>query len=103
MAKASLGKLSDFPAGSIKQVKVEGHDDVAVANVNGEIYAIGGKCNHRGGHLGKGKMDGKIVTCPLHGARWDVTTGKLAEFAVKLPDEPTYKVAVEGEEVFIEI
>jgi len=33
-------------------------------------------CLHRGGPLGEGALEGKIVTCPWHGWQYDVTTGK---------------------------
>jgi nitrite reductase/ring-hydroxylating ferredoxin subunit len=45
---------------------------------------------------------GKIVTCPLHGSQWDVTSGSLVWFMRPLPNEPVYKVVVEGGEVFVE-
>ena len=103
MTKLKIAKLSQLPVGSMKQVKVEGKDDVAVANVNGKIYAMRGICNHEGGPLGEGEFDGKIVTCPWHGSKWDITTGKLVEFPIELDPEPTYKVTVEGDDIYIEI
>jgi nitrite reductase/ring-hydroxylating ferredoxin subunit len=45
----------------------------------------------------------KIVTCPWHGSQWDVTNGNLVWFQRPLPNEPVYKVLVEGDEVFVEI
>ena len=52
--------------------------DVAVFNVNGTICAIEDSCPHAGGSLGMGKLDGTIVTCPVHGMKFDVTTGCFA-------------------------
>jgi 3-phenylpropionate/trans-cinnamate dioxygenase ferredoxin component len=52
--------------------------DIAVFNVNGTICAIGGTCPHAGGSLGLGKLDGSTVTCPVHGMKFDVTTGCFA-------------------------
>ena len=98
-----MAKFSDYPAGTIKQVKVEGKDDVAIANVDGKIYAMRAKCNHMGGPLGKGKLDGKIVTCPWHGSKWDVTNGHMVEFRTELDAEPTYKVTVKGDDIFIDL
>jgi nitrite reductase/ring-hydroxylating ferredoxin subunit len=62
-----------------------------------------GLCHHQGGPLAEGELEGNIITCPWHGAKWDVTTGKLSEFAIELDDEPTYKVVEEGDELFIEV
>jgi nitrite reductase/ring-hydroxylating ferredoxin subunit len=52
--------------------------DVAVFNVDGTICVIGDTCPHAGGSLGLGKLDGRIVTCPVHGMKFDVTTGCFA-------------------------
>ena len=61
-----------------------------------------GVCNHRGGPLGKGKLEGSVITCPWHGSKWDIKTGKLVEFSVELPDEPTYKTSIVGDDIFVE-
>jgi nitrite reductase/ring-hydroxylating ferredoxin subunit len=68
--------------------------DIAVFNVNGTICAIADTCPHAGGSLGLGKLDGAIVTCPVHGMKFDVTTGCFAgtphfgvtSFSVKVED-----------------
>ena len=52
--------------------------DIAVFNVDGTICAIGDTCPHAGGSLGMGKLDGTIVTCPVHGMKFDVATGCFA-------------------------
>ena len=103
MGVVKVTKLSELPVGVIKQFKVKGIDDIAVANVGGKIYAMRGKCNHLGGPLGEGKLEGKIVTCPWHGAKFDITTGKFVEFHAKLKDEQTYKVIVDGDDISIDI
>jgi nitrite reductase/ring-hydroxylating ferredoxin subunit len=48
---------------------------VAIYYVDGTMHAIDGTCAHRGGALGEGERVGDVVTCPWHGARFDVTTG----------------------------
>ena len=102
MVMVKVAKLSELPPGTLKQVKVEGRDDVAIANVSGRVYAMRGICNHRGGPLGKGKLDGSVITCPWHGSKWDIKTGKLVEFGIDLDSEPTYKTAITGDDVFVE-
>ena len=52
--------------------------EMAIFNVDGTICAISDTCPHAGGSLGMGKLDGKIVTCPVHGMKFDVTTGCFA-------------------------
>ncbi len=54
-----------------------GTQQVLLANINGKFYAIGNLCTHVGGPLDRGKLEGHEVQCPLHGSRFDVTTGQL--------------------------
>ena len=103
MGKVPVAKLSELKPGTMKQCKVEGQDDIVVANVEGTIYAMRGICNHAGGPLGEGTLEGACVTCPWHGSKWDLKTGKMLEFAMDLDPEPVYKVITEGDEIYIEI
>ena len=93
-------KVGELPAGSIRELQVEGKA-VAVANVAGKIYAINNTCLHRGGPLGQGMLEGKIVTCPWHGWQFDVTNGKVVQNPAAGVD--CYPVDVRGEDVFIDI
>lgn len=93
----------DLKPNSMKQLKVEGMDDIVLANVDGKFYAMRGICNHQEGPLGEGELEGKVVICPWHQSKWDITTGKLIEFPMELDDEPTYNVVVEAGKVYIEV
>jgi nitrite reductase (NADH) small subunit/3-phenylpropionate/trans-cinnamate dioxygenase ferredoxin subunit len=77
MALLRAARKDEIPAGSIREFQVDGKT-LAISNVGGKFYAINNTCLHRGGPLGQGELDGKIVTCPWHGWQYDVTTGKLA-------------------------
>lgn len=70
----TIAKITDIASGSGKTILVNGKD-IAVFNVNGSFYAIDGTCVHRGGPLGDGELQGKVVTCPWHRWTYDVTTG----------------------------
>jgi len=48
-----------------------------VCNIGGKFYAIQSACTHAGGPLDQGTLDGEILTCPIHRARFDVTTGQV--------------------------
>ena len=80
-----------------------GKDEILVVNVAGKFYAMHGLCNHQGGPLAEGGLEGNVVACPWHGAKWDVTTGKLVDFPLELENEPVYRLIIEGEELFLEI
>ena len=49
---------------------------IAVFDVDGTLYAIDDSCPHQGSSLGMGKLDGFVVTCPGHGLRFNVATGR---------------------------
>ncbi len=96
-----VAALGDVPSGTCRHVDV-GDEAVAVFNVNGTIYALNGTCTHRGGPLGEGELDGTIVTCPWHGAQFDVTSGHVvgppAAEGVR-----AYKVVVEGDDINVDV
>ncbi|MCX5976683.1 MAG: Rieske 2Fe-2S domain-containing protein [Coprothermobacterota bacterium] len=75
MSFIEVGQIDQIPVGSMKSTSVSGKQ-ILIANVDGEFYAINNTCTHAGGDLSKGKLEGKIVTCPRHGSKFDVTTGK---------------------------
>jgi len=84
-------RISDVPPGSALLV-----GDAAVFNVAGSFCATQGKCTHRQGPLSKGKLDGSTVTCPLHGAQFNVCTGAVLRGPAQDPLK-TYRVTVEAE------
>ncbi|HEY4681901.1 MAG TPA: Rieske 2Fe-2S domain-containing protein [Candidatus Acidoferrales bacterium] len=97
---ARAAKLVDLPPGTIREFQVDGKS-VALANVEGSIYAIDNTCLHRGGPLGVGMLEANVVTCPWHGWQYDVKTGQVAtNAALKVP---TYEVKIEGDSVLVEI
>lgn len=96
-----VATLSEIPPGPCLHVEVAGRE-VAIFNVEGAIYAMGGTCTHKGGPLGEGDLDGTVVTCPWHGAQFDVTTGQVVG-PPAAQNEPTYEVVVEGEGISVEV
>jgi len=99
MAFLRTAKKDEIPAGSIREFQVNGKT-IAVANVDGTFYAINNTCLHRGGPLGQGELEEKIVTCPWHGWQYDVTSGKVAmNPAIGVE---TYAVEVRGEDIFVD-
>jgi len=70
-----VANVDEIPVGTMKHVEVNDRE-IAIANVNGKFYAIDDRCGHASARLSSGGLRGNIVTCPLHGAQFDVTTGK---------------------------
>ncbi len=71
---------------------------IALYNLNGDFYAIEDVCTHDGGPLAEGEVEGCVVSCPRHGAQFDIITGKVLS-APALTDVPTFEVRVVGNEV----
>jgi 3-phenylpropionate/trans-cinnamate dioxygenase ferredoxin subunit len=108
MSFTEVGQVNEVPTGTMKSYSVGGKQ-ILIANVDGKLYAINSVCTHAGGELSKGKLEGKIVTCPRHGSKFDVTTGKcisgpkIAFFRLKAKDETAYEVKVEENRIKINV
>ena len=84
MAFVKAAKVSDIPPGRIRVVELE-EEDVALCNVDGEIYAVANMCTHDGGPLGDGYLLGDEIECPRHGARFNVRTGEVKTLPAIIP------------------
>ncbi|MGA2790456.1 MAG: Rieske 2Fe-2S domain-containing protein [Candidatus Bathyarchaeia archaeon] len=83
-----VANVDEIPLGTMKHVEVNDRE-IAIANVNGKFYAIDDRCGHASARLSSGGLRGNIVTCPLHGAQFDVTSGKKqseARLGGSIPD-----------------
>lgn len=74
MSWLKVAAAQSIPDGDYAQVEVDG-TTVAVFNVQGSFYAIEDTCTHDGGELAGGELDGDVVICPRHGARFCLRTG----------------------------
>lgn len=71
----AVAKATELAPGEMKRVLV-GRRRVLLANVEGSFYALEDNCGHQKAALSKGRLEGREVECPLHFARFDVTTGR---------------------------
>jgi 3-phenylpropionate/trans-cinnamate dioxygenase ferredoxin subunit len=101
VAFVKAAKVSDIPPGRIRVIEL-GEEDVAVCNVDGEIYAVANVCTHDGGPLGDGYLLGDEIECPRHGARFNVRTGEVKTLPAIVPI-PTFGVKIEGDEIWIDV
>ncbi|MFA5015319.1 MAG: non-heme iron oxygenase ferredoxin subunit [Actinomycetota bacterium] len=108
MSFYEIAKADDIPEGKMKAVSIQ-DKELVVVNYEGNYYAINRICTHMDGDLSKGKLEGKIITCPRHGSRFDVTTGKsisgprIGFLKLKTKDEPNYQIKVENDVIKIDI
>ncbi len=95
-----VATTDEVPVGGRKIFDV---DDVTVAlfNIDGTIYAIEDRCTHDNGPLAEGEVSNCVITCPRHGARFDIRTGKALSFPAFEPTN-VYEVKIQGDEIWIE-
>jgi len=92
----TVAKVDEIPEGGVKVVRVD-DQAVAVFNVGGTFYAMDDICTHDGGPLAEGALEGDVVECPRHGAKFNVKTGAVVCLPATAP-VPTYDVRiVDGE------
>jgi 3-phenylpropionate/trans-cinnamate dioxygenase ferredoxin subunit len=96
-----IGEVGDLEPGEKKQIDLDGIE-VALFNVDGAYYVIEDVCSHDGAPLCHGRFSGEEITCPRHGARFNVKSGAaLSMPAVEAID--TYEVKIEGHDLLIEV
>lgn len=99
MEFVGVAKVGGIPKGGMKGFVVKGKK-ILVADVDGRICAMGAACTHLGGPLDRGTLDGKIVTCPWHGSKFDVTSGKAVGGPARR-DVEKFDVKTENGEILV--
>jgi nitrite reductase (NADH) small subunit len=96
--KIKLATKSQIPVGKAIIVR-EGGTEIALFNIDGQIYALENVCPHMGGPLGEGDIDQCTVTCPWHGWQFDVRSGECEN----MPGENAkrFEIAVEGDDIYL--
>jgi len=94
-----VARRADIPPGSVVKVEAGGHA-IAVANVDGEFFAIDDTCTHEEASLSEGGLTGEVVVCARHGARFNVKTGRVLSLPA-VRSVATYAVKVEGDDVLV--
>jgi len=96
-----IATADELPGGQAKTIEIGGKE-IALFNVDGSFYAIENACTHVGGPLAEGEIAGCEVTCPWHGAVFDVTTGQALGPPAAQPVN-RYNVRVTGADIEIEL
>ncbi|MBP1082378.1 nitrite reductase small subunit NirD [Bacillus gobiensis] len=97
--QVKVGVVNDFVVDVGKVVEVQGIALAVFRLSNGRFKAVENRCPHKEGPLAEGIVSGEFVFCPLHDWKIDLEGGQ-----VQAPDHgcvKTYKVAVEGDDVYI--
>ncbi len=95
-------KADDIPSGTKKTVFVGGKK-IAIANIDGDYFAIDDTCSHAQCSLGSdGFLDGTVIICGCHGAQFNMTNGKVLSLPAVV-DVSSYETKVEDGDIFINI
>jgi len=110
-----VSKIGELGDGTMEPVNVEGRE-ILLVRLGDKYYAADNRCPHMGGKLSKGKLEGTVVTCPLHGSQFDLTDGHVVRWlkgsglvsrigkALKSPRPlDVYNVKVEDDRILIKI
>ena len=96
-----VGAADDLSRSPVQPIMV-GTTRIALTCRNGEFGAISGVCNHAGGPLGEGRLDGDYVVCPWHNWKYHRTTG-VGEPGYEDDTAPRYDVKVENGRVLVDM
>ncbi|HEX6377529.1 MAG TPA: Rieske 2Fe-2S domain-containing protein [Nitrososphaeraceae archaeon] len=102
MAKVVVGKTLEVQDGKLMHITAGGKE-IVVTKLDGNYYAMDNVCTHAGADLHEGELNNNELTCPWHGAKWDIKTGNLISFPQKLKPLQSHKVSIENGTLYIEI
>ena len=95
------GAVDSVPEGDVIGVNVAGKD-IALYEVEGEIFATDNLCTHGAARMSDGFLEGREIECPLHQGRCDVCSGK-ALCAPLTENIRTYPVRIENLRVMLKL
>ncbi|MFH1184287.1 MAG: non-heme iron oxygenase ferredoxin subunit [Chloroflexota bacterium] len=87
-----ISPADELPSGERIFVEIEGRA-IVIFNIAGELFSIADVCSHDDGPVGEGDLDDYSITCPRHGAEFDVRTGKVLQMPAVV-DIPAYPVRI---------
>jgi nitrite reductase/ring-hydroxylating ferredoxin subunit len=97
---SKVARTSEIREGEMHVVEVAGAK-VALARIDGHLHAFDDTCTHAGCSLAGGELDGRVVTCPCHGSRFDATSGAVLRGPARSPVR-SHAVTTEGDDVLVE-
>jgi nitrite reductase/ring-hydroxylating ferredoxin subunit len=87
-----VGRIEELRPGVCISFELPDGNELAVYNVDGEFYATGNFCPHKGALLSEGTLCGYVVECGWHGWQFDVRSGECLTVNERIR---TYSVKVE--------
>ncbi len=93
--------VSDLPGGGMLAVSA-GDEEIMVARIGDDYYALDGWCSHEAGLLGDGHLHEATceVECPLHEGFFNLKTGAATAPPADMP-VAVYAVRIEGNDIMV--
>jgi len=96
-----VATLDDVPPGTLRAV-VENGTAIALANVDGDLYALEDRCSHQDYPLSDGELEGTRLQCIYHGAEFDVCSGKALTLPAIRPVK-SFPVEIRDDDVYVDL
>ena len=87
-----IAPTSELPEGERLFIEIGGKP-IVIFKIAGQFFSIADVCSHDDGPVGEGLLEGYNITCPRHGAQFDIRTGKVVQMPAVV-DIPAYPVRV---------
>ena len=96
-----IGRIDELKLQALQEV-VFGKSKIALTYLNGKFSAVSGFCNHAGGPLGKGRLDGEYIVCPWHNYKFHCKSG-LGEPGFEKDQIPQYELSERDGKLWIDL
>ena len=96
-----VGAAADLSSQPLRVVKA-GHVALAISHKDGAFGAVSNICNHAGGPLGEGRLDGDYIICPWHQWKFHRCSG-VGEPGFEEDRVPSFQIKVENGRVLVNI
>ncbi|MGH7947957.1 MAG: bifunctional 3-phenylpropionate/cinnamic acid dioxygenase ferredoxin subunit [Candidatus Binataceae bacterium] len=100
MAFVKVCEMTDLKPGEAR--KVDASRPIALFRIDDHFYATDDTCTHAEASLSEGYIDGDVVECAFHGAKFCIRTGKVLSLPASKAIR-TYLVKLESGAVFVDI
>jgi nitrite reductase/ring-hydroxylating ferredoxin subunit/multimeric flavodoxin WrbA len=97
----NLGPVERLKTQPLREIKVGGRK-IALSYRNGEFAAVSGVCNHVGGPLGQGRLEGDYIVCPWHGWKYHCASGE-GEPGFEADCLPRHQLRSENGDLWIQV
>ncbi len=78
MTYIRLCSINEIPPREMKQFNI-GDVEILIANLDGKLYCLDGRCTHAGAPLAEGFLHGETITCPWHYSKFEIKGGKVLQ------------------------